>query len=261
MRTISLLGFMLMMFITGAPTAGAATTQAAQPKEQLVKDISLQHFFHTSHPLRVKIYQVAHPVFRVGVSIYPIRVCFVQPPVPQESSTVCHRLGTPGEEYQEFVSAELRMLPGAAGKPDQPSLVIHAIANAGPSGPDEVHGLFVWTRVDSAYPTFTYSLGLTGEQEFVEKGPLRGAFVAVEQVGASGETTALSPNHYQMTVYEPFSLGYIKVLTVRSKKRYVSDQTGDGLQGTAAITKLMPEIVGALKAVYPRGVYASAVQW
>jgi hypothetical protein len=64
-----------------------------------------------------------------------------------------------------------------------------------------------------------------------------------------------------MTIYEPFSLGYVKVLTVRSKKRYVSDQTGDGLQGTAAITALMPELVGTLKAVYPRGVYTSAVQW
>jgi hypothetical protein len=247
--------------MTGAATAGSAKAQAVQPKEQLVKDIPLQNFFHTSHPLRVKIYQVAHPAFRVGVSIYPLRVCFVQPPVPQEASIECTRLGTPGNEYQQLVSAELRMLPGAPGKPDRPSLVIQAIANTGPSGPDAAHGLFVWTRVDSAYPTFTYSLGLTGEQEFVENGPLRGAFVAVTQVGGGGETSALSPSHYQMTIYEPFSLGYVKVLTVRSKKRYVSDQTGDGLQGTAAITALMPELVGTLKAVYPRGVYTSAVQW
>ena len=263
MRTISLFGCVLLMCMTGVATAGTAATQAAQPQEQLVKDIPLQSFFHTSHPLQVKIYQVTHPAFRVGVSLYPIRVCFVHPAVPQEGTTDCTRLGAPGEEFQEFVSAELRMLPGAAGKPDQPALVIHAIANLGPSGPDAVHGLFVWTRDgnDDVNQTFTYSAGLTGEQEFVEKGPLRGAFVAVSQVGAGGETSALSPSHYQMTVYEPFSLGYVKVLTVRSKKRYVGDQTGDGLQGTAAIAKLMPEIVGALRAVYPRGVYASAVQW
>lgn len=263
MRTSSLLGWILMLCIAGTVFASAAAVPPAQPAEQLVKNISLQSFFHTLDTWHAKIYQVVHPVvgWDGGVSVPAIRVCFVRPPLPKEASTLCAPLRVAGWSYQKLRSVNLRMLPGPDGKGDRPSLVMRATAITGPSGPDVLHGLFVYTYVAGEFQlTFDSEVDLTGEQEFEEAGPLQGAFVVVRQVSEGDEQTQISPRHYRMTVYVPARFGYVKVLSILSKQRYPSDESGDGMQGNEAITALTPEIVNALRAVYPNGVYASAVQ-
>ncbi len=263
MRTMSPLGGLLMICLASAAVASAVATTAAQPTERLVKDVPLQPFFHSSHAWQLKVYQVVDPVigWDGGVSVPPIRVCFVQPPIPKEASTICAPLSVEGWSYQKLDSVRLRMLPGSDGKVDRPSLVIRATARTGRAGEDQLHGVFVWTHFAGAFGlTFDSAVGTSGEQEFVEKGPLSGAFVTVNQVSEGDEPTKVAPRHYQMTVYEPVSFGYIKVLSILSEKRYPSDELGDGIQGVSAIMLLTPNTVRALKAVYPDGVYTSAVQ-
>ena len=83
------------------------------------------------------------------------------------------------------------------------------------------------------------------------RGPLAGAFVQVDQVYEGNEANMQLPVHYEMTIYKPTPLGYVKVLSMLSEKRYPSNHTRDGLPD--AITTLTPTMSRALKAVYPNG--------
>ncbi len=101
--------------------------------------------------------------------------------------------------------------------------------------------------------TFKSVISQAGDQKFVSEGPLAGAFVSIDQV-YEGEANMESPMRYQMNIYEPAPLGYVKVLSMLSENRYPSNHTRDGLSD--AIATLMPAMSRALRAVYPDGVSA-----
>lgn len=256
MRITALIVGLALAFSTGI----ALCATAGAPKGHLLKDIELQSFFHTPDRWQVKIYEPAgqNAEFRNQ----PVRVCFVKEQDINDPASACAALfggaaqpdGT-GLPLQTLDSAYLQMLPAPDGGPGRPSLVVRATFAGG--GPGELKGLYVWT--DSAAnhggsfdQTFSSVISQAGDQQFVHKGLLAGAFVSIDQVHEGNEPDMESPVRYQMTVYEPAPLGYVKVLSMLSKKRYPSNHTRDGL--SHAIDTLTPALSRALKAVYPEGV-------
>lgn len=258
MRAIRLIGMLALMCMAGTTVAG--TTEA--PKGRLVKAIELQAFFQTSQPWQVKIYEPTGPNAEFGHQ--PVRVCFMKQQGAASTHADCTALfggaalpdGTV-LPLQTFDSAELELLPSPEGGPGRPCLVVRATFSGG--GPGLLKGLFVWSDTSHAHQgqftqTFKSVVTQAGEQKFVRKGPLAGAFVELEQVYEGDEANMESPARYQMTIYEPAPLGYMKVLSVLSEKRYPSNHTRDGLAD--AIATLTPAMSRALKAVYPHGVSA-----
>lgn len=258
MRTIFSIGALALACFAGA----AASTTPQAPREHLVKRIELQAFFHLSHPGQVNIYQPAGQDEEPGNR--PVRVCFVKQqdaPSPHTNCTALYGGASLPDgrvlPLQTLDSADLEMLPSPDGGPGRPSLVICATFAGG--GPGELKGLYVWTDTSTSHQgwfmqTFKSVISQAGDQKFVEKGPLAGAFVAIDQVYEGDEANMESPVRYQMAIYEPAPLGYVKVLSMLSEKRYPSNHTRDGLSD--AIATLMPAMSRALKAVYPDGVSA-----
>lgn len=239
----------------------AASATAVAPKGRLVKDIQIQAFFHTAHPWQLKIYQPDGQDAEFGKR--PVRVCFVPAPLDGRNlHTDCTALFGAASlsdgrmsPLQTLDSAKLEMLPGGAGRTGQAALVIRATFAGG--GPGQLEGVYVWTDTSSDHQgsftrTFSSVISQAGEQKFVTRGPLAGAFVAVDQVYEGDEANMESPVRYRMTIYEPVPLGYMKVLSMLSEKRYPSNHTGDGLPDP--IATLTPIMSQALKAVYPEGV-------
>lgn len=251
-------------FIVGvalACSAGAALCATAEvPKGRLIKDVDLQTFFHTPVRWQMKIYQPAGQDAEFGKQ--PVRVCFVKEQDLNNPASACAALfggaslpdGTT-LPLQTLNSAVLQMLPTPGGGPDRPSVVVRATFAGG--GPGELKGLFVWTDTaanhgGSFVKTFSSVISQAGDQRFVYKGPLAGTFVSIDQVHEGDEPDMESPVRYQMAIYEPAPLGYVKVLSMLSKKRYPSNHTRDGLSN--AIDTLTPALNRALKALYPEGV-------
>jgi len=228
------------------------------PKERLVKAIDLQPFFHTAHPWQVKIYQPVGENAEFGNR--PVRVCFVKQGAKPYTDCTALFGGVPQSDgrvlpLQTLDRADMEMLPSLDGGPGRPSLVVRATFAGGGAG--ELKGLYVWTDISSAHQglfaqTFQSVISQAGDQRFLKKGPLAGAFVAIDQVHEGNEANMESPVRYQMSIYEPAPLGYVKVLSMLSEHRYPSNHTRDGL--TDAIATLTPAMSRALKAVYPDGV-------
>lgn len=232
---------------------------------QLVKEIALQSFFHTAKPFDVAIYYRDEPI-GTPADWYPVEVCIFGQGEPRLSRG-CQPL-VDGESLpwglvypmQKFDGATLEMLPGAPGTPTRPSLVVRASYLSGLAG--ELHGVYVWNdtprlehdsrNFDSFFLTFKSVVSEAGQQEFVMKGPLAGAFVSVDQISEGNEPDAESPRHYQINVFRPVPFGYVKVLSMLSTKRYPSNHTEQGLHDPISV--LTPEISRALKSVYPNGV-------
>lgn len=232
---------------------------------RLVKEIGLQSFFHTAKPFDLKIYRRDEPI-GTPADWYPVEVCIFGPGEPQRAGG-CLPL-VDGESLprglvlpmQQFDSATLEMLPGAPGKPARPSLVVRASYRSGLAA--ELHGVYVWNDMprlendsrnfDDFSLTFQSVVSEAGQQEFVSKGPLAGAFVSVDQISEGDEPDAESPRYYEMNAFWPAPFGYVKVLSMLSAKRYPSNHTGEGLHDPISV--LTPEISGALKSVYPKGV-------
>ena len=258
MRTIRLIAVLAQVCLAGKAVSGS--TEA--PKERLVKAIELQAFFHTPRPRQVKIYEPAGQSAEFGH--LPVRVCFMKQQSTAGSHADCMALFGGASlpdgtvlPLQTFDSADLEVLPSPDGGPGRPSLVVRATFSGG--GPGLLNGLFVWTDTSHDHQgwftqTFKSVVSQAGEQKFVRKGPLAGAFVELDQVYEGDEANMESPVRYQMAIYEPVSLGYVEVLSVLSKKRYPSNHTRDGLPN--AIATLTPAMSRALKAVYPQGVSA-----
>ncbi|MGY3039836.1 hypothetical protein ACVWWQ_001459 [Rhodanobacter sp. TND4EL1] len=258
MRTIRLVGVLALLCLAGAAVSG--TTEA--PKERLVKSIELQAFFHTAHPWQARIYEPAGQSAEFGHR--PMRACFVKQQGAVGTHAECMALFSDAAlpdgtvlPLQNFDSADLEVLPSPDGGPGRPSLVVRASFSGG--GPGRLNGLFVWTDTSRDHQgqftqTFKSVVSQAGEQKFVRKGPLAGAFVEFEQVYEGDEANMESPVRYQMAIYEPAPLGYVKVLSVLSEKRYPSNHTRDGLPN--AIATLTPAMSRVLKAVYPQGVSA-----
>lgn len=259
MKTGAAFGVLVLMCFTAAATCKTVTA----PTERLVEDVSLQALFHTAQPWQLKIYQPISPEGPFGTR--PVRVCFVGPSGARDLKNACTALfgGTPSAEdgrsvpVQTLDSAKLEMLPGANGAASRPAVVIRATFAGGGAG--ELKDVYVWsdTSLDHAgsfTQTFKSEVSQAGDQRFVTHGPLAGTFVEVEQVYEGNESNMEVPVHYAMTVYRPAPLGYVKVLSILSEKRYPSNHTRDGLRD--AIKVLTPIISRALKAVYPQGMSA-----
>ncbi|HEY0199604.1 MAG TPA: hypothetical protein VGC19_13895 [Rhodanobacter sp.] len=256
MKTIPLMYVLAM--VCYASSAWSGTGAAAQ--ERLVKDIPLQSFFHSRHAWQLKIYQPIGQDAEMGDN--PVRVCFLGPMDASARQAQCTRLvsgsfpnGQP-VPLQTLDSVDLTMLPSSGNPAERPSIVVRATYSGGGAG--QLKGLFVWTdtsldhRQGRFMQTFKSVVTQAGAQQFLKRGPLAGAFVALEQVYEGNEPNMESPVRYSMTIYEPAPLGYVEVLSTLSKKRYPSNHTGDGLPDP--IGTLMPEMSAALKAVYPTGV-------
>lgn len=245
-----------LVLICGASFAASAI--AATPTERLAKDIQLQAFFHATHPWQVKIYEPAEPDADTGNE--PVRVCLIGELGNPKPYTVCTELfgGAPvdGRAFpmQTFRDASLEMLSGPDGM-QRPALIVRATFSGGGSG--WLQGIYVWDyerRLGIFRKVFQSVATGAGQQEFLKKGPLAGAFVHVDQVYEGDEANMMSPVRYRMTVYEPVPLGYEEVLSLLSEERYASNHTGDGLPD--AIATLTPIMSRALQAVYPDGVSA-----
>lgn len=243
-----------LALICGANIVASAV--AAAPAERLAKDIQLQAFFHATHPWQVKIYQPAKPDADTGNE--PVRVCLIGELGNPRPYTVCTKLSggasVDGSPFpmQSFRGASLEMLSGPDGT-QRPALIVRATFSGGGSG--WLQGVYVWDyeRGLGVFQKAFQSVATgAGQQEFVKKGPLAGAFVRVDQVYEGDETNMMSPVRYRMTVYEPVPLGYEEVLSLLSEKHYPSNHTDDGLPD--AISTLTPIMSRALKAIYPRGV-------
>lgn len=236
------------------------------PEYRLVKNISLQTFFHTAKPWKLEIYEPITPADESAPVWYPVEVCIFGPDDPQPPAG-CQPLVS-GEALpngllypmQEFDSATLKMLPGPPGKRARPSLVVRASYVSGVAG--ALNGVYVWNdtprlgidkrNFDGFFLTFSSVVDQTGQQEFVKQGPLAGSFVSVGQIMEGDETNLESPRYYEIDVYYPASFGYVKVLGLLSQEHYPSNNTGGGLRN--AIDVLTPEISRALNSVYPSGV-------
>ncbi|MGH8184803.1 MAG: hypothetical protein ACREPH_14200 [Rhodanobacteraceae bacterium] len=254
MRIGSLLSALVLQGICGAAVAAAA----GSPKDHLVKDISLQTFFHATHPWQAKIYQLGGKDADMGNQ--PVRVCLVGSMGNPKPYIACKALygGAPvdGRAFpmQSFRDASLQTLSGPDGT-QRPALVVRATFSGGGSG--WLQGIYVWNydrRLGIFEETFESVAPGGGEQEFVKKGPLTGAFVQVEPVYEGDEPNMASPTRYAMDVYYPTSLGYVRVLSILSSKRYPNYRTEQNLSDP--IATLTPIMSRALKAVYPGGVSA-----
>ena len=255
MRTTLVLLAMLTAYSVGAIAEAVAQATPTQPVEKLVKDIPLQAYFHTRHAWRLKIYEEND-----GLSIastgepLPVRVCFVFPPSPNESPPPCW-----SGAFQRLDSVQLRLVPSPNGTVDRPLVVIRLTGQIGPTIHGTTHGLVAWEHdpIIGFYTAIKSTVSFSGDQKLVTTGPLAGAFIKVDEFREGNEPTAASPQHYRMRVYERVRLGYLKVLSVLSKNRYPSPLL-DAIPHP--IATLTPEIVSDMSAVYPRGVYARAVQ-
>ena len=129
-----------------------------------------------------------------------------------------------------------------------------------------LHCIFVWNFNNSSnwqtkFPNnpgfftrvFQSDANQTGQQEFMKRGPLAGAFIRVGQFWQPGpaESSLESPMRFEIDVYEPAKFGYTKVLSFLSKDRYASNNSDRGAPDPISV--LTPEIGRALKAVYPDG--------
>lgn len=255
MRTTLVLLAMLTACTVGAIAEAVAQAPPTKSVEQLVKDIPLQSYFHTLHARRLRIYEQPD-----GLSIAsngearPVRVCIVSPTAPNAAPPSCW-----SGAFQRLDSVRLRLVPGPNGRANRPLVVIRLTGQIGPAVHGTTHGLVAWKhdRIIGFYIAIKSTVSYSGDQEFVTTGPLAGAFIKVDEVSEGNEPTAAAPQHYQMSVYEPVRFGYLKVLSVLSKNRYPSPLLDAIPHPIAALT---PEIVSDLNAVYPRGVYARAVQ-
>lgn len=254
MKALPLIAALALALLSSATSAGTPVA----PKERLVKAIPLQAFFHTAHPWKVSIYQPSGRNADTGSQ--PIRVCLVGALGNPKPVIVCKALygGAPVDgrvfPMQSLSSAKLELLSGPDGT-QRPALVVGATFSGGGSG--WLQGVYVWNydrRLDIFQETFQSVVGGAGQQEFVKNGPLAGAFVRVAQVYEGDEVNMMSPVRYQMTVYEPVPLGYTRVLSLLTDKRYPSNHAGGGLPDAIAV--LTPTMSRALKAVYPGGVPA-----
>lgn len=236
----------------------AAVVEAKPPDEHLVKDIPLQAFFHASHPWQAKIYQSNGKDADTGN--LPVRVCLVGSlgnPKPYDACTSLYGgASVDGRAFpmQSFRDASLRILSGPDGT-QRPALVVRATFSGGGSG--WLQGVYVWnydSRLGIFQKTFVSVAGGGGQQEFVTKGSLAGAFVRVDQVYEGDEPNMAAPTRYEMTIYEPAPMGYVKVLSVLTAERYPNYRTERNLPDP--IATLTPIMSRALKAVYPEGVAA-----
>lgn len=255
MKIGSLVCALALLCMTGV--AVAATVEPTTGY-RLVKNIPLQAFFHASHPWQAKIYQPNGGDAEFGDQ--PVRLCLVGPLGGPKPYTVCKDLygGLPVDgralPMQSLRDASLRMLSGPAGT-KRPALVIRATFSGGGSG--WLQGVYVWTydsRLGIFQKTFESVAGGGGQQEFVTKGPLAGAFVQVEPIYEGDEPNMASPTRYAMDIYEPAPMGYVKVLSTLTEKRYPNYRTERNLPD--AIATLTPIMSRALKAVYPGGISA-----
>jgi hypothetical protein len=140
MKTIPLIGVLAMVFYASSALSG--TGVAAQ--ERLVKDMSLQPFFHSHHPWQLKIYQPTGQDAEMGDN--PVRVCFVGPMDAKAPEVQCTALvggsfpnGQP-VPLQTLDSVELAMLPSSADTAGRPSIVVRATFSGGGAG--QLKGLF-----------------------------------------------------------------------------------------------------------------------
>ena len=252
MRIGSLVSALALLCVAGA----AVAARAAPTNDSLVKDISLQSFFHASHPWQVKIYQPDGKDADFGNQ--PVRVCLVGSLGNPRPYTVCKALyggatvGGRAFPLQTFRDASLQMLSGPDGT-QRPALVVRATFSGGGSG--WLQGVYVWTydrRLGIFQRTFGSVVPGGGQQKFVTKGPLAGAFVRVEPVYEGDEPNMASPTRYEMTIYEPAPMGYLKVLSLLTQKRYPNYRSERNLPDP--IATLTPIMSRALKAVYPAGI-------
>lgn len=235
--------------------ASAGPVPPTTPAEKLVQDLPLQGYFHTARAWRLKIY-AGTGGFDLGRSgeAPPVRICFESSTSPHDTPSTCW-----SGAFQRLDSVRLSPVPGPDGRVGRRMVVIRLTGQVGPTIHGTTHGLVAWEHdrplgFDLAVKS---TVSFAGVQKFVTTGPLAGAFVSVDEVGEGDEPTAASPRHYRMSVYEPVRFGYLKVLGVISKHRYPSPL----LEGIPhPIATLTPEIASDLDAVYPRGVYAHAVQ-
>lgn len=232
--------------------------EAEPPHGRLVGDFPLQAFFHASHPWQAKIYQPDGKDADTGNR--PVRVCLVGLLGNSKPYAVCKALygGVPVDgralPMQSFRDASLRMVVGPGGT-RRPVLVVRATFSGGGSG--WLQGVYVWnydSRLGIFQRSFKSVVGGGGQQEFIDHGPLTGAFVKVDPVYEGDEPNMASPTRYEMTVYEPAAVGYIKVLSLLTAKRYPNYRTEKNLPDP--IATLTPVMSRALKAVYPAGVTA-----
>lgn len=258
MRTTLVHLAMLTACAVGAIAEAAAQAPPTQPVEKLVKDIPLQGYFHTLHAWRLKIYEEPNgPSITSNGEALPVRVCFVFPPSPNESPPSCW-----SGAFQKLDSVRLRLAPGPNGRVDRPLVVIRLTGQIGPTIHGTTHGIVAWEhdRIVGFNIAIKSIVSFSGDQKFVTKGPLAGSFINVDECGEGNERTLSSPQHYRMSVYKPVRFGYLKVLSVLSKNRYPSPLRDAIPNPINPIATLTPEIVSDMNAVYPRGVYARAVQ-
>ncbi|HEX7326786.1 MAG TPA: hypothetical protein VF292_15770 [Rhodanobacteraceae bacterium] len=264
MRVTSAGLLLLLPWLAGTALATAPTL----PKDQVVKTMALQAFFHAPLAWKLTVYQ---PVPKYGLpSRHPVRACFTRPPTDGgESYTSCSNLYAPGYVQgfgrypcQRFDRATLEMLPGLRGVASRPSLVIRAHYASGSIG--RLDCLFVWTfdaprkkhpgQVGWFSKAFESDTDQTGQQEFIEKGPLAGTFVSVDQLWqlSPAEPNIESPMRFSIEVDAPNTYGYMKVLAFMTRKRYPNRISNRGTPNP--IATLTPEIAHALRAIYPNGV-------
>ncbi|MEO8777568.1 MAG: hypothetical protein ABI389_02745 [Rhodanobacter sp.] len=265
MKTVSI----VVAFALLGVAAAALCAPPSPTEDRLVKTMALQAFFHAPHPWQLAIYEPRGDDFLVG---RPVRACFTGPQLNHPGAgTHCSELyengsvqGVPRYPCQRFQSAKLEMLPGPSGTPPRPSLVVRARYVSGTNG--ELRCTFVWNfdNPSTRKKTFPNNPGYfirmfqsdtnqTGQQEFMKRGPLAGAFIRVGQVWQPGpaESSLESPMRFEIDVYEPAKFGYLKVLSFLSKDRYASNNSDRGTPDPISV--LTPEIERALKAVYPDG--------
>lgn len=265
MKTVSI----VVAFVLLGVAAAALPATPGPAKDRLVKTMALQAFFHAPHPWQLAIYEPIGDDFLV---MQPVRACFTGPQLNNPGpGTHCSELyengsvqGVPQYPCQRFQSAKLEMLPGQSGTPPRPSLVIRARYVSGTNG--ELRCIFVWnfdnpSKWKTKFPNnpgfftrvFQSDTNQTGQQEFMKRGPLAGAFIRVGQFWQPGpaEPSLESPMRFEIDVYEPARFGYTKVLSFLSKNRYASNNSDRGTPDPISV--LTAEIERALKAVYPDG--------
>jgi hypothetical protein len=236
-RTMAVIALALLC-CTGASIAQSVSASKLKP----IDGLQLQAFFHTPYSWQVKVYPPRESAS--GFTTSDIRVCFIGPTT--DCQTIAH------DAFSSLTSVKLEMLADPRRVTQRPTLVIRATHSAG-SANSTFNDIYVWAFIKyrgsksggSFIQIFHYP-GFGGEQEFMKKGPLAGAFVSVWQ-----PFTPNLPVRYRIEVYEPAPDAYIQILSLLSAERYPSINWGG--EPADPISVLMPQIVKAMRAIYPGG--------
>lgn len=237
--------FLPLIGLTLSCAAHAATTPPKHP-EHLVKSLDLGDGW------RADAYQSdADPAVEEAP---PARLCLIKTTATAGSrhDEDCTDLPIQSDAFHTIDALSLQTIPARHGT--QKALLLRSTAEGGSI--HVLHGLFVWTRLQTDSGGFWYKslenvVGTEGTQCFSTEGPLAGHFVTLTPEGTNQKTMA-DPEHYAVDVYKPGNDGIfyetLHLLTDATYPMVAADGPPDKL-----LEKLTPWISGTLKRVYPHG--------